>query len=457
MTIKALNFFALFLITISCSRVYGQSQPFEINNIPQATVSGHENIQFMDFITDNKGIIYLVWTVGGTNNKPVESKTFFSKSTNEGKSWSNPINIAGSPLSKIKLIKTEAPTVLHLFFADGKEHFISIDEGVAWKQVNAIAAEERIQAFDIIATKDRNLIAAYLVKSKGNTSSQESLDVLTTRWDSQTNAMSKPEHITTFGFGRSSISSNALKLAYNGNVLHIVCAIKKMTTITQGNTTSYSDSTFLYDLSSQDNGIKWSSAQDVLGSEKYAKKNHSSIMGINLLSTDKDLLILYLAERIYVKALSDREHPPVDIINYSPGALSPDFYVMSLASVPFKSSGVVVWIDSRFTKTDRKWWKPLGGWPWSDQPDWSNNDIFLMGASTIQRLLQSSKPEQISQNDYIRITPPLSVADVVRIHTLKQDYIVMWTGRWQIGGSKNSPKESNEIFMVKVPITTIQH
>lgn len=39
---------------------------------------------------------------------------------------------------------------------------------------------------------------------------------------------------------------------------------------------------------------------------------------------------------------------------------------------------LLAWVDARYRRSDRRWWNPLGGFPWSDNPDWVNNDLFLV-------------------------------------------------------------------------------
>ena len=36
------------------------------------------------------------------------------------------------------------------------------------------------------------------------------------------------------------------------------------------------------------------------------------------------------------------------------------------------------WIDERNRRSDRKPWNPLGGFPWSDAPDWANDGLFTL-------------------------------------------------------------------------------
>ena len=46
---------------------------------------------------------------------------------------------------------------------------------------------------------------------------------------------------------------------------------------------------------------------------------------------------------------------------------------------PARCSGhvAVAWVDGRYRRSDQRWWNPLGGIPWSDNPDWYNNDLFV--------------------------------------------------------------------------------
>ena len=180
-----------------------------------------------------------------------------------------------------------------------------------------------------------------------------------------------------------------------------------------------------------------------------------NIRGIDVLSTEKGPLLFYHTNtnRIYATALPGNESwtIAIDITNYTHRALSTAFYIKSVSSSFFNGTGIIAWIDSRFAETDRRWWKPLGGWPWSDQPDWSNNDIALMSIVDIQKSLGTGRSELITQDRLQRITRPMSYADIMRVHASSNPYIVIWTGRSMVGKTKNSFGGNSEVFIVQIP------
>ncbi len=68
---------------------------------------------------------------------------------------------------------------------------------------------------------------------------------------------------------------------------------------------------------------------------------------------------------------------PVRIAAYEPGSLAGSAETSEVAAAQCGGHTVVAWVDARLRRSDRRWWNPLGGFPWSDNPDWHNNDLFV--------------------------------------------------------------------------------
>jgi hypothetical protein len=108
--------------------------------------------------------------------------------------------------------------------------------------------------------------------------------------------------------------------------------------------------------------------------------------------------------------------------------------VSAVAATLCQDSPVVAWVDARHRRSDRRWWNPLGGFPWSDDPDWDNNDLFVRAAGRLHRLTQ-----------------PGSYTGAVAIARRDADVVVIHAGRAQVGKSRHDSDAPSRILQSRVP------
>lgn len=99
--------------------------------------------------------------------------------------------------------------------------------------------------------------------------------------------------------------------------------------------------------------------------------------------------------------------------------------------------GQVIWVDTRFGRTDRTPLNPLGGIPWSDAPDWPNNDVFAL---PIEKILQAG--DDAGHLVPLRLTRDLSVTQCLRAHTTSRSVYAVWAGipRYHRGSNAETPQ-----------------
>lgn len=109
---------------------------------------------------------------------------------------------------------------------------------------------------------------------------------------------------------------------------------------------------------------------------------------------------------------------------------------------------VLTWIDGRHQKSDRRWWKPLGGWPWSDQPDWRNNDIYVLTGTALSQALQGQA------KDAHRLTDGHGAASSLACASAANSATVYWSGTTQ--WRKNGQSDGMQIFAAPPPANALK-
>ena len=115
------------------------------------------------------------------------------------------------------------------------------------------------------------------------------------------------------------------------------------------------------------------------------------------------------------------------------------------------SRGRLVWIDTRFRKTDRHWWNPLGGVPWSDEPDWKNNDVLSVAVSDVFAL-SAGRIQPKAGTAPARLTEELSYASCARVRASKTRLFVLWSGRTKVGKRLDTYAQRPRLFYTTLPL-----
>jgi len=130
----------------------------------------------------------------------------------------------------------------------------------------------------------------------------------------------------------------------------------------------------------------------------------------------------------------------------TPSARSYQTFLPSCASDGLR--GRVVWIDTRFRRSDLTAQNPLGGTPWSDQPEWVNNDVMSLPlvpfAGDSMRAVSTLSP--------IRHTTDLSYASAVKVGIDQGSVHIVWAGRAKVGRGRKDAGEPEQLFHAVMPL-----
>lgn len=109
------------------------------------------------------------------------------------------------------------------------------------------------------------------------------------------------------------------------------------------------------------------------------------------------------------------------------------------------------WIDERNRRSDRKPWNPLGGFPWSDAPDWANNDVFTVTLGAGDPAPPGRGAESLTTSSPTRLTADLSRADHLRVAGDDGKLTLAWAGRARVGKQPDSAGEAPALFIQDPP------
>jgi hypothetical protein len=123
------------------------------------------------------------------------------------------------------------------------------------------------------------------------------------------------------------------------------------------------------------------------------------------------------------------------------GFFSAYLRVFSISAAARGAAGQVVWIDTRYGRSDL--WMGLLLHPNS----WANSDVFALPlAQVVQRGPAAARMRPV------RLTKDLSNATMVRAHAGEKRLYVVWAGRSKVGREVTSAGKPPEIFYTTLPL-----
>lgn len=135
-------------------------------------------------------------------------------------------------------------------------------------------------------------------------------------------------------------------------------------------------------------------------------------------------IALFVAHGLFASRWVDGAwSPPQRLAAHDVGALSGSAKASGVAAGSCAGQQLVAWVDGRHQGSDRRWWNPLGGFPWSDSPDWTNNDLFVLAGDGLAAALEGRPATPRRQT--------ASGGDVEDVAVIDRgDHaLLVWTGR----------------------------
>jgi hypothetical protein len=240
-------------------------------------------------------------------------------------------------------------------------------------------------------------------------------------------------------------------LARFGGRLHLAWAVNELSSqaSTAGGreaTTFTSRAEILY-FHSLDGGSTWAGPRSVL-----AAAQSGSTSGPSRFSQIADLKLLALSNGVHLffNCFGLHQAHSSDGLSWGPpralaphkASISGTHQSFSVSVVESSGRGRLFWVDERFQASDRTLTNPLGGFPWSDAPQWANNDVFSLRLSPLLHDAGGSGLPKLE-----RLTQPLSYARKVVGCMDREGIVVAWAGRARVGKEEESAEENPQIFV----------
>lgn len=431
----------------------------QVSQVPGVDLDVAAEIPAMDFAVDNKESLHVVWAeTFSSNERPSlnNNKIVYIRGDAGGTTWAPPISLTNSGVADNGLRILIGPDLLHVLFGKKLRHFVSGDWGQSWRELAPLISNDEMRAdvFDA-AIDDESLVVSYLIHPQpdydvNKRSSKDDQKLYVVRW---TPAGVTPPSLIAI-FPSSIFGPPMARLAVEGSRLHLMCGLN--TERREGSAVGVSGKLFY--LRSEDRGVTWSLPVEAsLGASKgetsSRKAELQSLGSIELLPTQAGLYAFYRETLLFMTHSLDGSDwsPAIKISPQQSSVISASLASNSASSTVACDRGRLVWIDAHFRRTDRRWWNPLGGVPWSDDnPDWVNNDILTIPLSDLS---ESANKAQVKLNrDATRLTEPLSYARVVRARASRSRFFILWSGRRKVGKRLDTFGQKPELFYTALPL-----
>lgn len=186
-----------------------------------------------------------------------------------------------------------------------------------------------------------------------------------------------------------------------------------------------------------DGGGSWSSAGQVV-------QVPGDIAAISTSLVDGAPVVFFASHGLFqARRAANGWTAPLRIAGYEPGALAGSSDTPDVAAVECRGHVVLAWVDARNRHSDRRWWNPLGGFPWGDNPDWFDNDVFVATSVPSSAASTALVP--------VRLTPSESMTGAIAVVEHGGQLLVFRTGRARVRKSQNDAGAPPEVTLSVLP------
>ena len=367
----------------------------------------------------------------------------YARGERGGAIWSQPVEIESRLGKPPQVILT--PGRIHIIQEQDLRHFVSEDDGRTWREVAShLPTGARVVGLDVLSLGE-TLLLACLVRLPGT--GDGTLELQVALWSDKAEGSFR----RIASFPGSNFQQPAPRLVLDGSRIHLLCGVNtpNRRTISSGGRSveEIEVSGRLIYLGSEDTGTTWSPSVEVVP-DKTLPEPIKVLQAVELVPLHGRIHVLFSAFGLYETNSSDghKWSVPIAVAPYRVSVSQGTYESGSVSAAVYGGSGYVAWIDARFRRSDRRWWNPLGGVPWSDDsPFWANNDVFLLPWADLEAL-SASHPAHPD-----RLTPPGQSARGLRVRAAGAGrFYLLWTERT---GGKNltTSGAQPEIVFTTVP------
>lgn len=408
--------------------------------LPSLDLRFDDHIESVDFAIEADTLMHLVWTVRSGDEVGILAKRrlWYRRGDLKTEHWSEPLLLLPHAGRGPRIASLGG--CLHVIVPDSLKHLVSSDRGMTWGEEPPLWPRNfgLAQSIDV-ATDSGSLFVAYVARLYGSEAdrsreleyralrglaSEPPRSVWVTRWTE--GEKTSTAWVQSIG-EKTPWAPPKLRIGEDGMYLfHTANELERLTK-TDSRVTGW-----LYQSSSKDKGRTWTNP-DSSGFPGGIFEFDAAIQG---------------DERFVF-----REGQGLRCSRWQGGAWSPDYGVaqtngrtVSINAATRGGKGQLVWIDTRYQRTDQALLNPLAWIPWVSNPGWQNNDVL---AAPLSNVLRGSAVANTLQP--MRLTKNLSYAEFVCARAEKDRVYVVWSGRSKVGKEITSANRPPEIFYTTLP------
>lgn len=399
--------------------------PIAVSLADASGLTPKDEIDGLDLATEADGTLHVVWLERiGVYGDPVDvDRIVYRRGEGTPLRWGPPIIVAEGRVGEPQVVA--ARDGVHVFAGGRLHHRLLPAGGGTVQDLGEVLGDGSPQAggFDAIASGN-DVTIAFVTPNRSHDQT-----LYAVRWNAL--GATTPFAIANFTRQRGVMRpSPALFLV--GRRMTATWAENVMPVVRNEGTgrMAYRPDGRVHAAWSDDGGQRWGSTSD----ETASLPSMNTIAVVAAAGTADAPVSFFASYGLFMSRLTHGKWtPPMRIAGYEPGSLSGSAETSAVAATQCGGHTAVAWVDARYRRSDRRWWNPLGGIPWSDNPDWYNNDLFV--ATRLEDLDATLDPDAVR---LWRQTPDGSFTRDIAIAQRNGELIVLRTGRARV---RKSPSD----------------
>jgi hypothetical protein len=434
-----------------CGHATPPPQVGHVQQVPGGSLRVHDSIEALDFTVVGERVLHLAWIAAiADSGRPGvrERQLWYQREDMGADSWTTPTRLASSHDPNWGVGIAAHGDEVHIVLGGGLRHFVSTTDGAAWQETPPLVGPGQVPvtAFALAAVDSGFVLATISPEQRvGEDWSTARLGV----WDRRLSGdrVEAPVLIATYSGRYRDRPTPRLLVA--GDSLYLVYGlIEEDPTQQAGGPTAH---LFCTRRPARRGG--WSAPVEIgplstPGASRNGSDKPEGVGEMEVARLGGRLLVFFTSQVIYATASRpDGSWAPCTAV--APEERSATWSGCAMASptaAVADEAGLLVWIDTRYRHTDRTLANPLGGVPWSDNPDWADNAVLALP------LAEALSPAAGTlSRGIVRLTGDLAYARVVRARAGAKSIYVVWAGRAKVGKNLDSYGVPPCLFTVSFP------
>lgn len=434
--IRRLGFLGLVVfITAACGPRPPATEP-GLEVVPDQELKFGDQIHDVSLALDGDRIAYVVWS---EQRKGVKAPAVWCRvrELDSGR-WGPPSRL---PTDEARQIRTAViGGDLHVLAGSTLRYFVSNDRGAHWiDRGSLIGPGPFTRAWDT-ASDDSSLVVASVqpVSSTGRFARADTFAIWVVRAERNGRLASQVAVVPRPEFG-----DQLVRLLASRDSLYLLYGRSQNAVSADGKPGVYRPTTQISVATSGDGGRSWSPLVEMKAASDW-ESAEGGIHDLTGAAGSGRLMIFYAGNEVLAlgRMGANPESAPAPVCHESREMSKSPSTVSSVTAVDAGTQGALVWIDTRYARTDR----PFAN-PFSAQPDWSNNDVICLPLSRFR-----SNGWHKAQCQPQRLTRDLSYASHISVRASTTNAYALWSGLERVGKHLEDFKAPPRLFFARVPM-----